>query len=104
MSDEGGFDVGSLFSQLGEIQQNLRQAQDQVVEGSAGGGAVRVKVSGALEVREVTIDPKVVDPADVEMLQDLVLAALRDGLEKARGVAAQAIGGAGLGGLLGLGE
>jgi DNA-binding YbaB/EbfC family protein len=101
---EGGFDVGALFSQIGELQESLRQAQEQVVEGSAAGGAVRVKVSGALEVAEVIIDPKVVDPDDVEMLQDLVLAAIRDGMDKARSVATKAIGGAGLGGLLGPGE
>jgi DNA-binding YbaB/EbfC family protein len=110
MSNEGPpqFDLGALVSQLGQVQQNLRDAQEaaaaQVVEGSAGGGAVKVKVTGALQFEEVTIDPSVVDPDDVEMLQDLVLAAVRDGLEKASELATEAIGGAGgidIGGALG---
>jgi DNA-binding YbaB/EbfC family protein len=111
MSSEGpppSFDLGALVSQLGQVQQNLREAQEaaaaQVVEGSAGGGAVKVKVTGALTVEEVTIDPAVVDPEDVEMLQDLVLAAVRDGLEKATRLATDTIGGAGgldIGGALG---
>ena len=107
-SEEGaGFDIGSLLSQLGQVQQNLQQAQEaaaaQIVEGSAGGGAVRVKVTGGLDFQEITIDPSVVDPADVEMLQDLVLAAVRDGLEKASSLASNALGSAGLGNLPGLG-
>lgn len=109
--EPAGFDIGSLLSQLGQVQQNLQQAQEeaaaQVVEGSAGGGAVRVKVTGSLEFREITIDPAVVDPAEVDMLQDLVLAAVRDGLEKASGLAAGALGNlpglGGLGGIPGLG-
>jgi DNA-binding YbaB/EbfC family protein len=105
-------DFNSLLSQLGQVQQNLRQAQQeaaaQVVEGTAGGGAVRVKATGALEFQEVTIDPSAVD--DIEMLQDLVLAAVRDAVEKAHSLAADALGGIGgpgggpldLGGMLGL--
>lgn len=103
----GGFDIGALFSQLGQVQQNLRAAQEeaaaQEVEGSAGGGAVKVRVSGAMEFLSVHIDPAVVDPDDVEMLQDLVLAAIRDGLEQASSLATNALGSAGLPGLPGLG-
>ncbi len=107
-SDAGGFDLGSLLSQLGQVQQNLREAHEEAaakeVEGSSGGGAVKVRVSGALEVLSVKIDPSVVDPEDVEMLEDLVLAAVRDGLERASSVATGAISGvAGLTGLPGLG-
>lgn len=94
-------DFNSLLSQLGQVQQNLRQAQEeaaaQVVEGSAGGGAVRVKVTGGLDFQEVTIDPAVLD--DVEMLQDLVLAAVRDAVEKAHALASDALGGLGGGSL-----
>jgi DNA-binding YbaB/EbfC family protein len=95
------FDLGSLISQLGQVQDSLQQAQAeaaaQVVEGSAGGGAVKVRVTGALEFLSVTIDPSVVDPDEVDLLQDLVLAAVRDGLEGASSLAQRAIGGAGLG-------
>lgn len=94
-------DFNSLLSQLGQVQQNLRQAQEnaaaQVVEGSAGGGAVRVKVTGALDFQDVSIDPAALD--DVEMLQDLVLAAVRDAVEKAHALASDALGGLGGGSL-----
>jgi DNA-binding YbaB/EbfC family protein len=102
-------DLGALLSRLGEVQQNLQQAQEtaaaKVLEGSAGGGAVRVRATGSLEFEAVTIDPSVVDPDDVDLLQDLILAALRDVVEQAHREAAQALGGfdlgGGLGGLLG---
>lgn len=106
-----GFDFNQLISQLGQVQQNIQQAQEsaasEVVEGSSGGGAVKVTVSGAMQFQSVKIDPSVVDPADVEMLEDLVLAAIRDGLEKATGLASQAIHGAampGMGAGAGLGD
>ena len=103
MSGQEGeqFDLGSLISQLGQVQDSLQQAQAeaaaQVVEGSAGGGAVKVRVTGGLEFLSVTIDPSVVDPGEVDLLQDLVLAAVRDGLERASSLARSALGGAGLG-------
>ena len=95
-------DLGALLSRLGEVQQNLQQAQEsaasKVLEGSAGGGAVRVRATGSLEFEQVTIDPSVVDRDDVEMLQDLILAAIRDVVEQAHAEAAQALGGFDLGG------
>jgi DNA-binding YbaB/EbfC family protein len=110
VSDQGGppgFDIGSLLSQLGQVQQNIAQAQESAaaeeVEGSAGGGAVKVTVNGAMEFIGVKIDRSVVDPDDVEMLEDLVLAAVRDGLEKATALASNAIGGVGLPGVGGAG-
>jgi DNA-binding YbaB/EbfC family protein len=97
-------DLGAMLSQLGQVQQNLQAAQQaaaaQVVEGSAGGGAVKVKVTGGLEFREITIDRAVVDPNDVEMLQDLVLAAVRDAVERASALTSEAL--SGLGGLGGM--
>lgn len=110
MNDQGSppsFDIGSLLSQLGQVQQNIAQAQESAaaeeVEGSAGGGSVKVTVNGAMEFLSVKIDPSVVDRDDVEMLEDLVLAAVRDALEKAAGLASNAIKGVGLPGVTGAG-
>ncbi|MGH3420663.1 MAG: YbaB/EbfC family nucleoid-associated protein, partial [Streptosporangiaceae bacterium] len=64
-------------------------------------GAVKVRVSGDLDFQQVTIDPSVVDPDDVDMLQDLVLAAVRDATEQAQSLAASALGGIDLGGSFG---
>jgi DNA-binding YbaB/EbfC family protein len=75
--------------------------KDEVVEASAGGGMVTVKVSGDLQVKSVTIDPEAVDPEDVELLQDMVLAAINEALRAAQELAASKLGGiaGGLGGL-----
>jgi DNA-binding YbaB/EbfC family protein len=67
-------DLGGLMDQL----QRVQEAQAQVYEGQAGGGAVKVTADGTFQFRSVTIAPDAVDPDDVEMLQDLVLAALHD--------------------------
>jgi DNA-binding YbaB/EbfC family protein len=81
MSD-GGFDLGALFEQAQKLQQQMADAQATAaateVEGTAGGGAVRIVSTAGGEFRSVTIDPTVVETGDVEMVQDLVLAALRD--------------------------
>jgi DNA-binding YbaB/EbfC family protein len=95
-----GPDLGGLLSQMQQMQQQLKES---VVEGRAGGGAVVVKVTGGMEFQDVVIEPSVVDPNDVEMLQDLVLAAVRDAVARANELNQQALGGLGLGGL-GLGE
>lgn len=97
-----GPDLGGLLSQMQQMQQQLMDAQQEaaarVVEGSAGGGMVTVKVTGSLDFQDVTIDPSVVDANDVEMLQDLVLAALRDAVARANELNRDALGGLGLGG------
>lgn len=76
----GGLDLGSLMEQAAAMQSQLVEAQaraaETVIEGAAGGGVVKVSVTGGWEFQSVTIDPSAVDPNDVEMLQDLVLAAL----------------------------
>lgn len=103
----GGLDVGALMAQASNVQAQLiaaqEQAQDTVVEGVAGGGAVKVEVTGGFEFRSVIISPEAVDPGDVEMLQDLVLAALHDAVDQVQELQSGGLdlGGLDLGGLLG---
>src|ERR1700726_3515087 len=95
-------DMGGLLAQMQEMQQRLMDVQQtasaQVVEGSAGGGMVTVQVTGGMDIVNVTIDPSVVDPADVEMLQALVLAPMGEAVARANDLNRQALGGLGLGG------
>ncbi|MBX5469723.1 MAG: YbaB/EbfC family nucleoid-associated protein [Thermoleophilaceae bacterium] len=101
--------LNQMMKQVQAVQAEMVKAQEQLkqetVEASAGGGMVTVKVSGDLEIRDIRIDPEAVDPDDVEMLQDMVLAAANEALRSAQELAAnrmnQAAGG--LGGLGGLG-
>ena len=102
--------MGNLQRMALQMQQQMERIQAELatteVEGSAGGGVVRAVVTGKQELVSVTIDPTAVDPADVEMLQDLVTAAVNDALEASRRVAEQKMGAltalsGGLGGLLG---
>ena len=114
MSDDPGVpDLGALFEQAQQMQQQMLEAQEAaaqtVVEGQAGGGVVRVRVNGVYEFQSVEISPDAVDPNDVEMLQDLVLAALHDAAARLAEVQQQAMGGIGLdgldlGGMLGPGD
>ena len=85
---------------MGRIQAELAEAE---VQGTAGGGAVTAVVTGTQQLRSVTIVPSAVDPEDVEMLQDLVTAAVNEALDASRKLAEQKMGGitGGLGGLLG---
>jgi nucleoid-associated protein EbfC len=104
----GGFDMSALLQQAQQMQQQLMEAkqaaEEQIVEGQAGGGVVKVQATGGLDFQSVTIDPAAVDPDDVEMLQDLVLAAIRDTVNKANELNREALGGLGdLAGGLGLG-
>jgi DNA-binding YbaB/EbfC family protein len=102
-----------MMAQVQKMQKDMELAQEElkreVVEASAGGGMVTVKVSGDLVVREVRIDPAAVDPEDVEILSDMVLAAVNEALRAAQELAERKLGGAtggldlgGLGGGLGL--
>lgn len=72
--------IQQMQNRMMKIQQELEEA---VVEGTAGGGVVTVQVSGQREMKSIRIDPSAVDPEDVEMLEDLVLAAVTDAMEKA---------------------
>jgi len=100
-----------MMAQVQKMQKDMELAQEElkgeVVEASAGGGMVAVKVSGDLQVREVRIDPSAVDPEDVEILSDMVQAAVNEALRMAQELAERKLGGAtaglDLGGLGGLG-
>jgi DNA-binding YbaB/EbfC family protein len=72
-----------MQADMARVEQELRDLQ---VEGSAGGGVVKAVVTGKQEIVSLTIDPGVVDPEDVEMLQDLIVAAVGDALANARKV------------------
>lgn len=72
--------IQQMQNRMMKIQQELEEA---VVEGTAGGGVVTVQVSGQREMKSIKIDPSAVDPEDIEMLEDLVLAAVTDAMDKA---------------------
>lgn len=86
------FDLGGLLEQAKKLQERLASVQDEVAaqtaEGHAGGGMVTAVVSGRLEVLRVTIDPSLLESPDREMLQDLVVAAVNDGLRAVRALVA----------------
>ena len=86
----------NLLKQAQQLQARLAKVQEELeaetVEVTAGGGAVTVSATGKQRIMSVTIKPEVVDPEDVEMLQDLVLAAVNEALEKAQQLAAQRMG------------
>ncbi|MGI6553966.1 MAG: YbaB/EbfC family nucleoid-associated protein [Bacillota bacterium] len=81
--------VQKMQAQMAKLQEEL---EERVVEASAGGEAVTVKVNGKQEVLEIKIDPDVVDPDDVEMLEDLVLAAVNEALRSAQEMVASEMG------------
>jgi DNA-binding YbaB/EbfC family protein len=94
-----------LMKQAQQMQAEMAKVQEQlqaeVVEASAGGGMVKVKMSGDLRLLEMTIDPEAIDPEDSEVLQDMVIAAINEALRSAQELAATKMGGVtgGLGGL-----
>ena len=90
--------MNQMLRQAQAMQKKLMQAQEELttleVTGSAGGGMVSVVVAGGGgEVKSITIDPAAVDPDDVEMLQDMVTAAVNDGLRQAKDLEAEKLGG-----------
>ncbi len=103
----GGLDFGAILEQAQAMQEQMQAAQEsqaaQVISGSAGGGMVTVEMSGTGEYRNVTIDPKAVDPEDVELLEELVLAALRDAGAQIAELQESAMGDIGLPDIDGLG-
>jgi nucleoid-associated protein EbfC len=107
----GGLDLNAMMKQVQQMQAEMSEAQDklkdEVVEASAGGGMVKVKMSGDLRLLEIAIAPEAADPEELEILQDMVLAAVNEALRSAQELAAGKLGGIagglGGGGLGGLG-
>lgn len=109
MHPGGQPNMQQLIKQAQKMQQQMAKAQEELAEteivGTSGGGLVAVTVTGTGEVVRVKIDPRAVDPEDVETLEDLVLAALNNAADKTHALAQQTMGplAAGLGGGLGQG-
>ena len=114
MAKRGGFpggmgmpgNMGNLMKQAQKMQRQMEESQKELetkeVTGQAGGGVVKVTVSGKKEVTKVEIDPEAVDPEDTEMLEDLIMAACNEALRSIEELSAQAMGKftGGLGGLM----
>lgn len=83
----GGGNMNNIMKQAQKMQRDMEKMQseleDKEVEATAGGGAIKVVVTGKKQIKEIIISPDVVDPDDVEMLQDLVMAAVNEALRKA---------------------
>ena len=86
-----------FIRQAQELQNRLAKAQEElantIIEGTSGGGAIKVTVNGQQEIRAIKISPDVVNPQEVEMLEDLVLSAVRDAMMKAQELASKKMGG-----------
>ncbi|MGZ5337938.1 MAG: YbaB/EbfC family nucleoid-associated protein [Solirubrobacterales bacterium] len=97
-------DLGAMMQQVQQMQAEMTKAQEQLkeesVEASAGGGMVKVKMSGDLRLLALTIQPDAIDPEDAELLQDMVLAAVNEAIRSAQELANSKMGGitGGLGG------
>ena len=97
-------DMNKMLQQVQELQAQMEKAQEELknetVEASAGGGMVKVTMTGDMQLREITISPDAIDPEDPELLQDMVTAAVNEALRSAQELAANRMGGitGGLGG------
>jgi hypothetical protein len=100
---------GNMMAQMQKMQQDMAAAQetlaDEIVTVTAGGGAVTIEITGQQRVQAITLNPEVVDPEDVEMLQDMLVAAVNQAIEQSQAMAAERMegltGGLDLGGGLG---
>ena len=91
-----GFNMQKLMKQAQKMQQDMAKVQEELqnieVEGSSGGGMVRVVANGSGEILSLSINPEIIDPEDHEMLEDLVLAAVKDALTAAAALSAEKMG------------
>jgi hypothetical protein len=96
MPSGGGFNMNSMMKQVQKMQDDMQKVQEdlelQVYDASAGGGAVYVKVNGKKEVVSIELKPSVVDPEDIEMLQDLILIAVNEAIRSAEEATSKAMG------------
>ena len=101
-----GMNPQKMMKQMQKMQEDMQRVQTELqqesVTASAGGGAVTARVSGGLELLEITIDPEAVDPEDVELLQDVIVAAVNEAMRSAQQLAQDRLG-AITGGISGLG-
>lgn len=92
----GGMNLNNLMKEAKKMQADIEKSQEELAvkefEATAGGGAITVKVSGTKEIREITIKKEVVDPEDVEMLQDLILTCINEALRKVDSAQATSMG------------
>ncbi len=96
MGGFGGMNINQLMKEAKKMQSDMEKSQEELAakefEATAGGGAVYVKVSGNKELKEITIKKEVVDPEDVEMLQDLILTSVNEALRKVDSEQAASLG------------
>ena len=104
-----GPDMNQLMQQVQQMQTQMAQAQEdlknETVEASAGGGMVKVTMTGDMALREITISPDAIDPEDPELLQDMVTAAVNEAIRSAQELASSKLGGitGGMPGMPGMG-
>ena len=96
MGGFGGMNINQLMKEAKKMQADMEKSQEELTarefEATAGGGAVSVKVSGAKEIKEIKIQKDVVDPDDVEMLEDLILTCVNEALRKVDSAQAAQLG------------
>lgn len=96
MGGFGGMNIGNLMKQAKKMQSDMEKSQEELAEkefeASAGGEAIKVVVSGKKEIKKITIKPDVVDPDDVEMLEDLITTCVNNALKQVDDAQAQSLG------------
>ncbi len=94
---QGGLNPANLMSQLQKLQDEMAKTQDaladETIEVTAGGGAITIVITGQQRLRSIKLSPEVVDPSDVEMLQDLIVAAVNEAIERSQMYAAEKVKG-----------
>lgn len=96
MGGFGGMNINNLMKEAKKMQAEMQKSQEELAtkefEATAGGGAINVKVSGEKQLKEISIKPDVVDPEDVEMLEDLILTCVNEALRKVDSAQNQELG------------